>query len=86
MAKDVSLSFRVETEKNARLEELARSMDRPKAWLLDEALGAYLEAQSWQLAHIQQGLEELRAGKGIDHDRVAAWLETWGKEESTPPK
>ncbi|MFQ5939546.1 MAG: CopG family ribbon-helix-helix protein, partial [Alphaproteobacteria bacterium] len=69
------------------LEELVRVTDRPKAWLLQQALDTYLEIQSWQVRHIEKGAEELKAGKGIDHDRVAAWLETWGaEEESAPPK
>ncbi len=85
--KSVSLTFRVDAGKARRLEELARSTDRPRSWLLERALDQYLEIQAWQVAHIKQGLDELEAGGGVAHDRVKGWLETWGGEnEAKPPK
>ena len=81
MPRSVSLSFRTSREKAERLEVLSRATDRAKSWLLEQALDAYLDAQSWQTAHIEKGLNELRRGEGIPHEDVAEWLATWGTDQ-----
>jgi predicted transcriptional regulator len=87
MAASASLSFRVEAKKARQLEKLAAVTDRPKSWLLEQALDAYLEAQAWQVAHMERGLKELRRGHALAHDDVAAWLRTWGRaDEGEPPR
>lgn len=85
MSQSVSLSFRVPKDKAEQLERLAAAMDRPRSWLLERALDEYLELQSWQVAEIRKGMEEIRQGKGIPHEDVVAWLETWGTDEETEP-
>jgi predicted transcriptional regulator len=75
----MSLSFRVAKDKAERLEQLAAAMDRPKSWLLQQALDAYLDVQAWHIAHIEQGRRELRDGKAIPHEEVVRWVEDWTK-------
>ncbi len=81
MPRSVSLSFRTSREMAKRLEVLSRATDRAKSWLLEQALDVYLDAQSWQTAHIEKGLNELRRGEGIPHEDVAEWLATWGTDQ-----
>ena len=76
----MTLSFRVDADKARRLDELATAAARPKSWLLEQALDAYLEVQAWQVAHTQQGLQELARGEGVPHGEIAAWLKTWGRK------
>jgi len=77
-----TLSFRVGADKARRLDELAAATSRPKSWLLEQALDAYLEVQAWQVAHIERGLQELERGEGVPHAEIAAWLKTWGRKPS----
>lgn len=70
MAGSTSLSFRVSKETAKRLDALAEATDRPRSWLLEQALESYLEVQAWQVEHIRQGLAELEAGQGIPHEEV----------------
>lgn len=89
MSDTTSLSFRVSKAKAERLEQLADAMDRPKSWLLQQALDAYLDVQAWHIAHIEQGWRELRAGQGIQHEEVVRWVEGWtagGDDEISPPE
>lgn len=84
-----TLSFRVNAEKLRRLEKLAVSTDRPKSWLLERALDAFLETQAWQVAHVEQGIRELDRGKGLPHAEVAMLLKGWnsaGKKRKTARK
>ena len=75
-----TLSFRVDPEKARRLDALATATARPKSWLLEQALDAYLEMQAWQVAHIAKGVAELDRGEGVSHAEVSAWLKTWGRK------
>ncbi len=89
MSESISLSFRVAKGKAQQLDQLAGAMDRPKSWLLQQALDAYLDVQAWHIAHIEQGRRELREGKGIPHEEVVRWVESWGTgddEEPGPPE
>jgi predicted transcriptional regulator len=85
MTKAVSLSFSISETTAAQPDELATAMDRPRSWLLARALEHYLEVQQWQIAQIIQSKQELREGKGIPHEEVAAWLESWGTDEEREP-
>ncbi len=78
MPRPVSLSFRVASEKAEQLDRLATVTDRPRSWLLEQALESYLEAQAWQVEHIRRGLDEIQRGEGISHEEVENWLFTWG--------
>ncbi len=68
-----------------RLEELARATSRTKAWLAREALRSFLDLYDWQARAVRRGIADAEAGRLVDHDTVAAWLESWGAEEERPP-
>jgi predicted transcriptional regulator len=85
MSDTVSLSFRVRAEQAEQLDRLAEATDRPRSWLLQQALDSYLELQAWQIAHIKEGIEQLDRGEFIPHEEVDAWLESWGTSNELPP-
>jgi predicted transcriptional regulator len=67
-----TISFRLESEKVAALDQLAKAQTRDRTFLLNEAVDAYLDNQQWQIKHIQEGLRQAEAGMGADHDQVRA--------------
>ena len=85
MGETVTLAFRVPSMKAAALEKLARSTERPKAWLLEQALDEYLLDQAWQIEAIEEGIADAEAGRMIPHERVVEWLESWGTENELEP-
>jgi len=87
MTRTVPLSLRISEQKAREIETLAKATDRSKSWLLEQALDAYLETQSWQVARIERGLAELDRGEGVAHEGVAEWLSGWGSDrEGNPPR
>ena len=68
-----------------RLDELARATSRTKAWLAREALRSFLDVYEWQAKAIRCGIADAEAGRLVDHEAVAAWLESWGTQEELPP-
>jgi predicted transcriptional regulator len=88
-SKGKSVSVRLDDDTLERLETLAKTMDRPRAWVMAQAIRQYVEAQSWQVAAIQQATERIHKGeaKFAAHEEVEAWLETWGNDdEKAPPE
>lgn len=81
-----AVSFRVSSTKVEQLERLAAATDRPRSWHIEQALDAYLDVQSWQIAHIEQGIAEMDAGEGIPHKDIKDWLSTWGRESARTPR
>lgn len=82
-----TLSVRLDRDTKKRLEALAKQSRRSKSFLAAEAIAAYVESESWQLGEIQAGIEELEQGRGVEHEKVAQWLESWGKKrERKPPR
>ena len=87
MTQTVPISLRISEEKVRKIETLAKATDRSKSWLLEQALDAYLETQTWQVARIEQGLAEIDRGAGQPHEEVAEWLAAWGRDdEGNPPR
>jgi predicted transcriptional regulator len=65
-----AINFRLENNKIAALDRLAKSLDRDRSYLLTEAVDNYLELHQWQIEQIQEGIRQADAGKLIDHDVV----------------
>ena len=80
-----AISFRIASDKLDRLEQLASATDRPRSWHIEQALSAYLDMQAWQLEHIERGIDSIRQGRVVSHERVRDWLRTWGKDDEGKP-
>jgi RHH-type transcriptional regulator, rel operon repressor / antitoxin RelB len=78
-----TLSIRLDSGTKHRLDLLAKRSRRSKSFLAAEAIAVYVEAEEWQLAEIQTGLEQLDAGQGVSHEKVSKWLRSWGKPAET---
>jgi predicted transcriptional regulator len=75
-----TLSVRIDADTKKRLEALAKRARRSKSFLAAEAIAAFVEAESWQLDEIQEGLAALDQGRGVPHKDVATWLRSWGRK------
>jgi predicted transcriptional regulator len=63
-------SIRVEERKLKRLDRLARSMDRPRSWVVGQAIDRYLEHQDWFAREVERGIEQADRGELVPHDQV----------------
>jgi len=67
-----TFSIRMADEKIHRLDTMAEAMNRTRNHLINEAVDAYITEQAWQIAHIQEGLADLDAGRMAPQDEVEA--------------
>jgi len=82
-----TLSIRIDAETKQRLDALAERSNRSKSFLAAEAITRYVEAEEWQLSQIEAGIDDIKRGDTVSHDKVSKWLKSWGKRsESKPPR
>ncbi len=63
-----------------RLERLARSTARSKAFLAQQAIREYLELNEWQVNAVHEGIRAVNGGRVVDGDEVEAWVASWGRK------
>jgi predicted transcriptional regulator len=76
-------TVRFEPEIREQLDKMAEQMDRSRAWIIKEALTQYLERETWYLAEVQKGLDDMEAGREISHDEMAKRLKAKGFNVAT---
>lgn len=74
-----TLSIRLDSETKKRLDALSKRSKRSKSFLAAEAITAFVDSEEWQLGEIHQGIEDLDSGRSVGHEKVSAWLKSWGK-------
>lgn len=81
-----TFSVRLDRSAKKRLQKLAKSTGRSRAFLAAEAISAYLDTNEWQVAGITKALASLDGAKGIAHARVSEWVASWEtrKERRSP--
>lgn len=65
-----SITIRAGSELISSIGKLADAMDRPRNWVIEDALRKYIDLESWQIAGIEKAIESLDDGDGIDHHSI----------------
>lgn len=84
-SKGQPVSVRLRPALSARLGALAQALDRPKSWIIEQALADYVALQAWQLAAIDDGIRAADEGRVADHADVGAWVDSWDSANGQPP-
>lgn len=57
---------------------MAVQMDRPRAWIIKEAVNQYLEREAWYMAEVQKGIGAAEAGRVINPEEMGNRLKARG--------
>jgi len=70
-----------------RLGAIAKATGRSRGALMTHAIERYAETEAWQVAAIQDAMDEMRRGEAdlVDHGEIAAWLSSWGTPDEVDP-
>ena len=71
------ISFRIAPEKVAELDLIAKSMDRDRSYLLNEAVETYITEQKRFSAMVEEGREDIRAGRTLSAEEVERMVGEW---------
>jgi predicted transcriptional regulator len=77
MAERGVFTVRVSAELQDRLDAIAEAIDRPRSWVVNRALEAFVESEIWQIEEIKGGLAEADAGEFATDAEVGATFEQW---------
>jgi predicted transcriptional regulator len=82
MAAKGVFTVRVSSELQDRLDVIAEAIDRPRSWVVNRALEAFVESETWQIEEIKRGLTEADAGEFATDAEVGATFEKWQRIKS----
>ena len=71
-------TVRFDPEIREQLDKMAERMDRPRAWIITEAVAQYLERETWYLAEVKKGIDDAEAGRVISHEEMGERLKAKG--------
>ena len=85
MKKTKAIAVRITPELVGKLDALARDTNRSQVSLARQAIAAYVERETRQVAHIKAGLAEAQRGDpGIPHEDMVRWMESWDTDYELP--
>lgn len=73
-----TVTARLDPETKAGIEMLAKATARSRSFLINEAVKAYVEEQSWQIEAIREGLRQAEANEFATAAEVQAAFGKWG--------
>jgi RHH-type rel operon transcriptional repressor/antitoxin RelB len=76
-----TISFRIAQEKVEALDAIAKSMDRDRSYLLNQAVETYLFEQQRFAASVAKGREDIQNGKFLSQEDVERKVEEWERED-----
>lgn len=74
-----TVSFRAVAETIDTLDALATAQDRPRSYLINEAIANYIELHAYQDRLVRKGLEEMRKGRVLRHSEVLKRVKQLGR-------
>lgn len=81
-AQSITITIRLPTGVCDRLESLAEATKRSRSFLAAEAIEKYVNIEQWQVAGIEQSLDDER--RGLADEEMAPWMESLGTGEQLP--
>ena len=78
MATTSVVTARVDNDLSDRLDQLASKLDRPRAWVIQQAIRRYVDAELELLNFIQVGIDAADRGELISQDEMEAWFASRG--------
>ncbi len=65
-------SVRLDEETLQRVGQMAEAMDRPRAWLMAQAIKQFVDREAWFVDEVEQGIKAADEGRLTDHADVKA--------------
>ncbi|WP_240975227.1 CopG family ribbon-helix-helix protein [Paraburkholderia aromaticivorans] len=66
------------------VDALAEQIERPKQWIIKKALIAYLAREKEKRRLIQEGLDDVDAGRVVSMEQAEGWADSLGTQNERP--
>ncbi|WP_109479870.1 ribbon-helix-helix protein, CopG family [Paraburkholderia sp. C35] len=67
-----------------RMDDMATRLDRSKQWIVRKAVVAYLARAERERAMIQEGLDDVDAGRLVSMEAMERWADSLGTDNELP--
>ena len=84
MAQTVTLSTRVSEDFRDQVDELAKALNRDRAWIVEQAVRRFLAEETTFIAAVQRGRADIQAGRYVTHEEIEAELDRIEAELGAP--
>jgi len=61
-----------------RVDGLAKRLNRPRSWVINQAIDRFLDYEEWFAKEVQEGLKEAERGDLAGQHEVAETFRKWG--------
>ena len=61
-----------------RVDGIAKSLSRPRSWIIAQALERFVDYEEWYLQEVRDGLAEVEQGEIATEEQVAGAFKKWG--------
>jgi predicted transcriptional regulator len=78
------MTAHVPTELADQIDHFAGKLDRSRAWVIKQALSAWVEHEAERARLTAEGLEDVKAGRTVEHAEVHAWAQSLGTDKPLP--
>ena len=68
----------------ARIDAMAVFEDRPRGWVVKQALADWVDMAEERHRMLQEAFDDVEAGRLIAHEDMIAWAESIGTEKPLP--
>lgn len=71
-----TITAHIPVELAAQIDTFAEKMERPRGWIVKEALADWIEAQKAELQLIHEGVLDFEAGRLVANDEILSWIDS----------
>ena len=75
-------TVRIHDDVLGRIDGLAKSLSRPRSWVITQAIERFLEYEEWFVKEVKDGLVEVERGEITTHEEVVDRFRKWGADTS----
>jgi predicted transcriptional regulator len=79
-----TLTAQVPVELAQQVDALSDMLERPKQWIIKKALVQFLAREAEKRRLIQEGLDDVTAGRTISMEQARAWADSLGTDNELP--
>jgi predicted transcriptional regulator len=80
------VSFRIAAERVAELDQIAKSMDRDRSYLINQAVESYIDEQRRFAAMVAEGRTDILSSRSFAHEEVERMSAEWELEAQSEPQ
>ncbi|SAK73150.1 hypothetical protein AWB80_04053 [Caballeronia pedi] len=84
VAETRTLTAQVPIELAQEVDALSELLERPRQWIIKKALVQFLAREAEKRRLIQEGLDDVSAGRMVSMEQARAWANSIGTDEERP--